>query len=127
MPIGRPVRDGFEPAPLKAWKRGRSTGPANPERTTPERPMMCGGPEYTRAERLELVRQKQREMDEAARREREEAEAREAAKRRGPKPADDEDEYPAGERPRKDRYAVTLLRQDDSAWGGGSEGSGVLG
>ncbi|MEV0730549.1 hypothetical protein [Polymorphospora sp. NPDC050346] len=115
------MRDEIEPTPLKAWKRGR---PAEP---VPEaRPMRCGGPEYTRAERLELMRQKQREMDEAARRAREETEAREAAQRRDAKPADDEDGYPPPER-RADRYAVGLLRQDDSAWGGAGAGPGTLG
>ncbi|WDZ83739.1 hypothetical protein [Micromonospora cathayae] len=117
--------DGIEPVPLKAWKRERPTPPATPT----GRPPMCGGPEYTVAQRLELMREKQRAMDEAARREREAAEqadAREAAKRRAAKPADPDDEYATG-RPNPDRYAVTLLRQDESAWGGGGAGTGVLG
>lgn len=115
--------DAIEPTRLKAWKRERPTTPVGEDR-----PLMCGGPEYTVAERLELMREKQRAMDETARREREEAEAREAAKRRAAKPADDEeDEYLAAERSRNDRYAVGLLRQDDSAWGGAGAGSGMLG
>ncbi|MFE0590096.1 hypothetical protein [Micromonospora echinospora] len=111
--------DGIEPTPFKAWRRERPTTPPGGGR-----PAMCGGPDYTAAQRLELMREKQRAMDEAARREREEAEAREAAKRRQAKQTDEEDGYPAVERP---RYAVNLLRQDDSAWGGGGAGSGVLG
>ncbi|MEV0327411.1 hypothetical protein AB0H63_13320 [Micromonospora echinospora] len=116
------MADGIDPMPLKAWKRERPTTPPGGGR-----PAMCGGPDYTAAERLELMREKQRVMDEAARREREVAEAREAAKRRQAKPTDEEDGYLAAERLRRDRYAVTLLRQDDSAWGGGGAGSGVLG
>ncbi|MEU6073709.1 hypothetical protein [Micromonospora sp. NPDC047074] len=107
--------------PMKAWKRERPTTPPGVGR-----PAMCGGPDYTAAERLELMREKQRAMDEA-RREREEAEAREAARRRHAKQTDEEDEYLTAERLRRDRYAVNLLRQDDSAWGGGGAGSGVLG
>ncbi|WBB71951.1 hypothetical protein O7602_19690 [Micromonospora sp. WMMD1128] len=115
------MADQLEPTPFKAWKRERPV--ASPGGT---RPAMCGGPEYTAAQRLDLMREKQRAMDEAAR-ERAEAEARKAAKRRRPKPADEDDDFLAAERLRKDRYAVKLLRQDDSAWGGGGAGTGVLG
>ncbi|TDC54789.1 hypothetical protein E1258_23460 [Micromonospora sp. KC207] len=116
------MADEIDPMPFKAWRRERPTAPPGGGR-----PAMCGGPDYTAAERLELVRERQRAMDEAARREREEAEAREAAGRRHTKQFDEEDGYLAAERPRRDRYAVNLLRQDDSAWGGGGAGSGVLG
>lgn len=111
-----------EPPPLRAWKRERPTIP-----TGEGRPMRCGGPEYTAAERLELMRGRQRAMDEAARRGREGTETREAARRRHGKPTDGEDGYLTVERLHPDRYAVTLLRQDGSAWDGGGAGSGVLG
>ncbi|WBB80457.1 hypothetical protein O7606_03480 [Micromonospora sp. WMMD882] len=116
------MREETGPMPLKAWKRDRVTPP-----TATGRPAMCGGPEYTAEQRLELMREKQRAMDEAARREREEAESRGSAGRRAARPVDGDDGYLAAERPRADRYAVTLLRQDDSAWNSGDAGSGVLG
>ncbi|MGX4655173.1 hypothetical protein ACWCHM_15870 [Micromonospora sp. SCSIO 07396] len=116
------MADETGPPPLRAWRRERqAVSPGG------ERPTMCGGPQYTAAERLELMREKQRAMDEAARRERVGAERREAAKRRPAKPTDEEDQYLTAKRPHPDRYAVTLLRQDDSAWGGGGAGPGVLG
>ncbi|WJK43732.1 hypothetical protein O7608_15755 [Solwaraspora sp. WMMA2056] len=114
------MRDDVEPRPLEAWRRGR---PAAPE---PEaRPLRCGGPDYTNAERLELMRQRQREMDEAARREREQSESRQSTRRRGISESDGDDEYPSERR--ADRYAVGLLRQDDAAWGGTGCGTGGLG
>jgi hypothetical protein len=119
------MRDATEPEPLKAWKREKSAEPIREER-----PMMCGGPEYTRRERLEMFREMRRERLEAearAERERQEAEEREAAKKRAAKAEDEEDEYKAAERFRNDRYSVKLLRQDDDAWGGGGAGSGMLG
>ncbi|MBO4161972.1 MULTISPECIES: hypothetical protein [Micromonospora] len=116
------MADESGPPPLRAWRRERPTVPPGGGR-----PTMCGGPQYTAAERLELMREKQRVMDEAARHERVEAETREAARRRPAKPTDEEDGYLTAEHPRPDRYAVTLLRQDDSAWGGGGAGPGVLG
>ncbi|WP_431923528.1 hypothetical protein [Micromonospora wenchangensis] len=116
------MADQPEPPPLRAWRRERPA--ASPSGGA--RPAMCGGPDYTAAQRLDLMREKQRAMDEAAR-EREETEARRAARRRPPKPADEDDDPLTAERPRRDRYAVGLLRQDDSAWGGGGPGTGVLG
>ncbi|MFG1918541.1 hypothetical protein [Micromonospora sp. NPDC048898] len=108
------MADEIAPVPIRAWKRERPTTPSGGSR-----PMMCGGPEYTSAERLELMRERQRAMDEAARRAREETDTREAGRRRPPTPTGEEDDHLAAGRRRTDRYAVTLLRQDDSAWGGG--------
>ncbi len=118
------MSDATEPAALPTWRRSRAAAP----QADPDRPVRCGGPEYTLDERFELMRERQRELDEAAEREREEQEAREAKQRRGSHPADeDEDEYQAADRFRNDRYAVGLLRQDGSAWGGGDAGSGMPG
>lgn len=126
------MSDATEPAALPTWRRARAEesragADQEPERE-PERPARCGGPEYTLEERFQLMRERQREMDEAAEREREEREAREAKQRRGSRPDDeDEDELQAADRFRNDRYAVGLLRQDGDAWGGGDAGTGVLG
>jgi hypothetical protein len=115
------MRDATEPEPLKAWKREKSADPVREER-----PMMCGGPEYTRRERLEMFREMRRERLEAEARAEREREEAEAAKKRA-KGDEEEDEYKAAERFRNDRYSVKLLRQDDDAWGGGGAGSGMLG
>jgi hypothetical protein len=118
------MSDVTEPTALPTWRRSPTAAP----KAEPDRPPRCGGPEYTLQERFELMRERQREMDEAAEREREEQEALEAKQRRGSRPDDeDEDGYQAADRFRNDRYAVGLLRSDDSAWGGGDAGSGVLG
>jgi hypothetical protein len=113
------MRDSRDEA-LPVWKRERS---ATAEHVVEDRPLRCGGPSYTRAEVLALRRA-----------ERMRRRAEEAAARREPEPEpveppkdDDEDEDKAAERRRNDRYAVKLLRQDDSAWGGSGADSGMLG
>lgn len=119
--------DATEPTGLPKWRRTPAAAP----KAEPERRPRCGGPEYTEAEREEYLRrwaEARAAERELAEKERAEQEAREAKQRRGSRPADeDEDDYQAADRFRNDRYAVGLLRQDDSAWGGGDAGSGVLG
>jgi hypothetical protein len=112
---------------LPTWRRS----PAVEPRAEAERRPRCGGPEWTAAEREEYLRQwaldRAAEREQAERERAEEAE-REAKQRRGSQPADeDEDEFQAADRFRNDRYAVGLLHGDDSAWGGGDTGSGLLG
>ena len=117
-----------EPDPRPVWRRAPSTGPSIAE----ERPLMCGGPDYTAAERAELrakAAAEKRAKAEAEEREREEA-ARERAERRAARHRDtdgDTDEDSDIEEAKYERYAVTLLQQDDTAWGGGGTRAGFLG
>jgi len=110
------------------WRRSVSAGPVD---AAEEMTLRCGGPTLTVDERYLLMREKKREMDEAKAREREEAESRESARRPARRVVDrvddEDDDDQAVKEARNDRYAVKLLRQDTSAWGGGGAESGVLG
>jgi len=126
-----PTRDDEPRLPRSVWRRDRSgSRPAIVE----ERPLMCGGPDYTAADRAEMraaAAAEKRAKTEAEEREREAA-ARERAERRAARHretrSDDFDDEGDGESSKKDqRYAVTLLQQEDTAWGRGGAGSGVLG
>jgi hypothetical protein len=108
------------------WKPSR-TGADQADQT--EKPLYCGGPNYASLYHEQQQEREERERREAEERERAEREAQ-AGKargrpdrqgRQGRQHADDEDDDVAAEtEKRNDRYAVTLLRQDDDAWGGGS-------
>jgi hypothetical protein len=114
-PDGQPTR--------QVWRRA-----APPDGV--QEPLRCGDPEASPDGADELRREQH--LAEATERVREqtEAQARTAAGRRParkPAPAD-EDETRAIERFRNDRYAVKLLHQEDSAWGGaGGDAAGALG
>jgi hypothetical protein len=92
-----------------------------------EKPLYCGGPNYASLYHEQQREAEERELREAEARERAEREARVGKAqgrqgrhvRQGRQHADDEDDDVAAEtEKRNDRYAVTLLRQDDDAWGG---------
>ncbi|WP_406077940.1 hypothetical protein [Micromonospora sp. NBC_00858] len=74
-----------------------------------------------------LKRQMQREAEVEKETEEREA-ARHPSHHRQPASRDEEeDEEKAAERRRNDRYAVKLLRQEESVWAGGGADTGVLG
>jgi hypothetical protein len=102
-----------EPAPQRpVWRRDRSeAAPSIVEADGQE--LRCGGPDFTDAERAELSAAAERRAEEAAEKAREEDDADK-----------DQDEEDAA---KDKRYAVTLLRQDTSAWGGSAAMPGVLG
>ncbi|WP_067495006.1 hypothetical protein [Actinoplanes sp. TFC3] len=105
--------------PRAVWRRTAS-GPAV---AGSDEPLRCGGPELSTEERFQLMRERRRarQAAEAA------AKEEEAPSKRVSKVEDEEDEDKAAERFRNDRYAVKLLHQDNSVWGGNDSGSGMLG
>jgi hypothetical protein len=116
--------------PLKVWRRAAVSGnPPGTEMVDPTLPLMCGGPDLTTKETEEWLAEQRREEQAAEERAREEQENKSQRhpsleKRDSDK---EDDEYQQMLRYRNDRYAVKLLRQDDSVWGGTGEGPGVLG
>ncbi len=107
------------PAPRVKWQRAA----AGPPVADSDEPLRCGGPELSTEQRFLLMREKRLARQAEQSRLREVAEAKTA--KSAPK-VDDEDEDKAAERFRNDRYAVKLLQQDDSAWGG-SASTGMIG
>lgn len=111
-------------APLPVWRRAPGTGRSIPE---DERPLQCGGPAFGVQDAFSEMR------------DRKWAEANglpfplqtEDPSAATPDPAEkatDGDENQAAERLPNDRYAVKLLRQDDSVWSGSGPGdTGMLG
>lgn len=104
----------------------RPTRPAASDAPAPDRPLMCGGegPILSVDERFEMMRARKREWDEAQARQ---AEEEKAEAEKNAKPDDDESEQRVIERFRNDRYAVKLLKQDDTVWGSGNGNAGALG
>jgi hypothetical protein len=130
------MSDDVEAPRLHRWKRAEPGAAAGntpvPEEADFISSLHCGGPEYTLAQRFELMRQRQREMDERLAEEQREKFEREDAKRRGASFGGDDDDEGADEQPttprRDDRYSVGLLRTNSAAWGDGAgAGSGQLG
>lgn len=136
--------DAIDPEHLKTWRRARRDSSAESDELELTAATMagmshCGGPQYSAAEYRQLMREQWQETrdarwrainEEALRlRAERQAELAEKEQRRREQEQDEEDGgQRAAERFRNDRYAVGLLSQDDSAWGGGgSAGSGVLG
>ncbi|MFI5934999.1 hypothetical protein [Actinoplanes sp. NPDC051494] len=111
--------------PKAVWRRAI---PVVADAVEEERPPRCGG-DLPLEERYQLMKERRRKRKEAeaVERAREEAEAKVAARKAREKSGDDEDEAKTAERFRNDRYAVKLLQQDNSAWGGGGAGSGDVG
>ncbi|GAA2565571.1 hypothetical protein GCM10010435_42930 [Winogradskya consettensis] len=108
------------------WRRAA----AQPRVAGADEPLRCGGPELSAEERFQLMRERRLARKAEEERGREEADARSASRHSSAakvKSDDDEDEDRAAERFRNDRYAVKLLHQEDSVWGGGGAGSGMLG
>ncbi|WP_213453746.1 hypothetical protein [Rhizomonospora bruguierae] len=122
--------------------------PENAERPIPGRPVwrrppnagrtadsdivpVCSGVVVSAEQEDERTREPHRRAGQDPEAEREAAEAREAARHpshhRQPSPDEKEDADAAAERWRNDRYAVKLLRQDDSVWAGGDAAPGTLG
>jgi len=114
-------RDTGSPPPLRVWRRSTERPAVAPAE---EKVLCCGGPDRTVDEIFLEMRERKRQWDEE--RERQKAEE-EAAERTPAKRRDDEDDSAALERFRNDRYAVGLLRQDNTAWGDGPTYSGTLG
>ncbi|BCJ35638.1 hypothetical protein Athai_31410 [Actinocatenispora thailandica] len=131
------MTDEAEAPQLNRWKRAQPGRPAAAAGTPVPldadfmSSLRCGGPEYTLSERFELMRQRQREMDEQLAREEQERSERADAKRRGASFGGDDDEADdeAPAKPRRDdRYSVGLLRNNSAAWDSGAgAGSGQLG
>jgi hypothetical protein len=130
------MSDDVEAPRLHRWKRAEPAAAAERTPVPVEADFIsslhCGGPEYTLAQRFELMRQRQREMDERLAEEQREKSEREDAKRRGASFGGDDDDEGADEQPttprRDDRYSVGLLRTNSAAWGDGAgAGSGQLG
>lgn len=108
------------------WRRAAATGRTADSDIVP----VCSGEVVSVEQEYErlwaLKRQMQREAQEA----KEEAEEREATRHPSHHRSsgdDDEDDEKAAERWRNDRYAVKLLRQDESVWAGGGADTGMLG
>lgn len=111
--------------PKSVWRRA---APVVADAGEEERPPRCGG-DLPLEERYQLMKERRRKRKEAEaiERARAEADAKAAARRARERSGEDEDEARTTERFRNDRYAVKLLHQDNSAWGGGGAGSGEIG
>jgi hypothetical protein len=115
-----------DPAPRRVWQRDRSFSaqPVAPE----ERPPVCGGPDYTDADRADFAedrKAKQTDLRDRLRAKEDRIVRERSASPRRRTDDDDEDDIKTEE---PERYAVNLLRQDDQAWArGGDGGTGVLG
>ncbi|GIJ50336.1 hypothetical protein Val02_72220 [Virgisporangium aliadipatigenens] len=99
----------------RVWRR--QEGPATPDE--PAAPKRCGGdldetPEQERQRELRRRRERERLFAGEPPQKAAGGQRRPAARR--PEP-DDEDDVEAADRARNDRYAVRLLRQEQSAWG----------
>jgi len=118
------------PPARPVWRRAADTSRIADSDIAPVCSGVVVGVEQEYERLWELKRQMQRDA-EAEKEGQKEAEEREAARHpshhRQSSPDDEEDEDKAAERWRNDRYAVKLLRQDDSAWARGGADPGMLG
>ncbi|GIF44567.1 hypothetical protein [Actinoplanes xinjiangensis] len=97
-----------------------------------DRMRTCGEEGVSDAEFMKSLAKAEEEQTERARAywaeqerlRKEEEEARQKEKKRE---ADEDDDVKVAERYRNDRYSVKLLRQENTAWGGNGDDSGMLG
>lgn len=88
-----------------------------------DEPVYCGGKELTVEERYQQMKERRRLRKEAEARAQEETQR--SGRRRSGRDSDKEDD--GTEKARDKRYAVKLLQQEGSAWGGSASGSGDIG
>lgn len=107
--------------------RGGDTGWATDSDIVP----VCSGAVVDVEQEYQRLSELKRRMRQDAEAEREAAAQRAATRHpshhRAAPPDDEGDAETAAERWRNDRYAVKLLRQDDSVWAGGGAETGTLG
>ena len=92
----------------------------------------CGEPAASDAEFTEALATAEKEEAERAEafwaeQERRRKEEQERAEKEKKRQAEEDDDVKVTERYRNDRYAVKLLRQENTAWGGDDTGVGKLG
>lgn len=126
--------------PRAVWRRvtpPKAPAPepgAVPDFFTADRDRMrfCGEEAVSDAEFMEELSKAEQEESERTRafwaeQERERKKQEEARKREKKRQAEDDDDVKVAERYRNDRYSVKLLRQENTAWGGDGDDSGILG
>ena len=117
-------------APAKAPRP--AGGPLDFFSADPEKRRRCGEPGISDAEFMASLAEAEKEAAARAEafwaeQERRRKDEEEQAKKEKKRQDEEDDDVKVAERYRNDRYAVKLLRQENTAWGGDDAGAGTLG